>query len=115
MYLSFYTVLCFTLVFFEVFSEFLYLSLCYVIFFVFGVMKFWGRLMVIRLVIDYLELVNVALKKGGWEKGWICGLKVMGIAGFCGPCVCLGIFLLLQWRVFVSVISGACGCVQLIE
>jgi hypothetical protein len=51
--------------------------------------------MVIRLVIDYGELVKVALKKGGWEKKWVGWLKVMGFAGFCGPYVCLGVFLLL--------------------
>jgi hypothetical protein len=40
MYLSFYSVLCFTLVFVEVLSEFLYLFLCHLMFFVFGVLKF---------------------------------------------------------------------------
>jgi hypothetical protein len=52
--------------------------------------------MVIKLVIDYGELVRVALKKGDeWEKEWVGGLRLMGIAGFCDPCVCLGVFLLL--------------------
>jgi hypothetical protein len=47
--------------------------------------------MVIRLVIDYGKLVKVALKKEG-GKVWVGVLKVMGGSGFCGPCVCLGIF-----------------------
>jgi hypothetical protein len=52
--------------------------------------------MVIRLVIDYGELVKVVLKKGGdWEKEWVDGLRVMGVARFCSPCVCLGVFMLL--------------------
>jgi hypothetical protein len=33
----------------------------------------------------------------------------MGAAGFCGPCMCLGVFLLLWWRVFLSRIEGARG------
>jgi hypothetical protein len=32
--------------------------------------------------------------------------SIMGAAGFCGPCVCLGVFLLLQCRVLVSRIAG---------
>jgi hypothetical protein len=40
--------------------------------------------MVIRLVVDYGELVKVALKKkkGGWENEWVGGLRVMGLLGF---------------------------------
>jgi hypothetical protein len=34
--------------------------------------------MVIRLVIDYEELVKVALKKGGWKKEWVGELRVNG-------------------------------------
>jgi hypothetical protein len=50
--------------------------------------------MVIRLIIDFVELVKVALKKGGCEKG-MGGLGlVIGAAGFCVYCVCLGVFLL---------------------
>jgi hypothetical protein len=49
--------------------------------------------MVIRLVLDCEELVKVALKKSGGGKE--SGLRVMGVAGFCGSCVCLGVFLLL--------------------
>jgi hypothetical protein len=35
----------------------------------------------------------------------------MRAAGFCGPCVCLGAFLLLFWRVLVSGIErvGLCA------
>jgi hypothetical protein len=47
-------------------------------------------IMVIRPVKDYGELVKVALRKKG-----VSGLRVLGVTGFCGPCVCLGIFLLL--------------------
>jgi hypothetical protein len=55
-----------------------------------------GRVMVIRLVIDLGELVKVALKKAGrQEKWWVGELRGMGVAWFCGPCVCLGVFLLL--------------------
>jgi hypothetical protein len=47
--------------------------------------------MSIKIVID---LVKMALKKG-WQE-MVCGggLRGMGAAGFCGPCVCLGVFLL---------------------
>jgi hypothetical protein len=51
--------------------------------------------MVIRLITDFSELVKVALKGGRWEKGLVSGLRDIGAAGFCGPCVCLGVFLLL--------------------
>jgi hypothetical protein len=50
--------------------------------------------MVIRQVIDLGELVEVALKRG-WGR---CGLgrgTCIGAVGFCGPCVCLCVFLLL--------------------
>jgi hypothetical protein len=48
--------------------------------------------MIIRLVIDFGELVKVAKKRG---KGWASGLRCMGVAGVYGPCVYLGVFLLL--------------------
>jgi hypothetical protein len=51
--------------------------------------------MVIRLVIDFGESVKVALNEGGWEKVWVGGGRGLGATGFCGPCVCLGVFLLL--------------------
>jgi hypothetical protein len=50
--------------------------------------------MVSRILIIWGELVKVALKCGsrkvvlGWGKRY-------GAVGFCGPCVCLGVFLLL--------------------
>jgi hypothetical protein len=34
------------------------------------------------------------------------GGRGMGAAGFCGPYVCFGVFLLLWWRVLVSGIGG---------
>jgi hypothetical protein len=42
----------------------------------------------------YGELIKMALKKkkGGWEKEWVGGFRFMGDSGFCGPCVCLGVF-----------------------
>jgi hypothetical protein len=52
-----------------------------------------GRVMVIRLDTDYGELIVIPLKRGGAEKG-VVWLKGMEAVGFCGPCVCLGIFLL---------------------
>jgi hypothetical protein len=33
----------------------------------------------------------------------------IGAAGFCSPCVCFGVFLLLWWRVPVSGIAGEGG------
>jgi hypothetical protein len=54
--------------------------------------------MVIRLIIDYGELVKLALKSksvGGKRSRWVDGLRVIGAAGFCGPFVCLDAFLLL--------------------
>jgi hypothetical protein len=41
------------------------------------------------------------------------GEVVAGAAGFCGPCVCLGVFL-LQCRVIVSGIAGSWSCVNLV-
>jgi hypothetical protein len=46
--------------------------------------------MVIRVVIDYGKL---ALKK--WSGIKWGGLRAMGVSGFCGFCLCLGIYLLL--------------------
>jgi hypothetical protein len=37
-----------------------------------------GGVIVIRLVIDFEELVKVALRKGWWKKEWVCGLRVNG-------------------------------------
>jgi hypothetical protein len=57
-----------------------------------------------RLVIGFRELVKMALKRGeGKGLGWG---REMGAAGFCGPSVCLGVFL-LSWMVLVSRITGA--------
>jgi hypothetical protein len=56
-----------------------------------------GEVMVIRLVIDYGELVKVALKKKGvaWEVQWVGRFRYMVAAEFYGPCVCSSVFLLL--------------------
>jgi hypothetical protein len=51
--------------------------------------------MVIRLVIDLDKLVQVAPKSRWQGKGSVDRGIVMGVASFCGPCVCLGVFLLL--------------------
>jgi hypothetical protein len=66
-----------------------------------------GWVMVIGLIIDFGELEKLALKRDVWLG------KSYGPAGFCGPCVCLG--------VSVPVDKGACvrdcgwwGCVQLV-
>jgi hypothetical protein len=69
--------------------------------------------MVIRLVIDFGELVKVALK-GRVEKGVGEWGKVMGATGFCDPCVYLEVFL-FQWRVLVSGIAGGWNCLQLVQ
>jgi hypothetical protein len=69
---------------------------------------------VIRLVIDFGELVKVALK-GGVGKGLGgCG-KRYGSCWVSCPCVCLGVFLLLSWKVLVSGIAGGWACVQLVQ
>jgi hypothetical protein len=60
--------------------------------------------MVIRLVIDYGELVMVALKKNkrrGYEKEWMGGLRVMGLLGF--------VALVYVW-VYFCCCSGGCFC-----
>jgi hypothetical protein len=46
--------------------------------------------MIIRLVIDVWELV-----KGGGKRDEMGGRRGIRAAGFCGPCVYLGVFLLL--------------------
>jgi hypothetical protein len=55
-----------------------------------NIYKQWelGQVMVIKLVIDFGELVKVVLKRWGEGSG-------IGAAGFCNACVCLGVFLLL--------------------
>jgi hypothetical protein len=50
--------------------------------------------MVSRLV-EIWVIGKGGIKKGGWQKGWMGGGRVMGTAGFCGPCACLGEFLML--------------------
>jgi hypothetical protein len=68
----------------------------------------------IRLDIEFWEIDKGGTKRRSGERvsGWVRG---MGAAGFCGPCVCLGVFLSLQWRVLVSGIGGGWGCVQLVQ
>jgi hypothetical protein len=38
--------------------------------------------------------------------GWVFRGSSARPANFCGPCVCLSVFLLLSWRVLVSGIAG---------
>jgi hypothetical protein len=49
--------------------------------------------MAISLVIDFGELVKIALKREA-GKEWVCGGSCLGAAGFCGPSVYMGVFLL---------------------
>jgi hypothetical protein len=51
--------------------------------------------------------------KGGPEKGWVGGGRDLGDAGFCGLCACLGVLLLLQWRVLCQGFQGAWGVYSL--
>jgi hypothetical protein len=46
--------------------------------------------------------------------GWVSGGSGVGTAGFCGPCVCLGLFLLLKCSLLVSGIAGLWGCINLV-
>jgi hypothetical protein len=46
--------------------------------------------------------------------GWINGGSSARDAGFCGPCMCLGVFLLFWWRVLMSGIAGGCDGVKLV-
>jgi hypothetical protein len=69
--------------------------------------------MVFWRVIDFGKLVKVTRKRGARLGVDVCGVRY-GSDGFCGPCVCLGVFL-LQWRIVVSGIAGDCGCVQLVQ
>jgi hypothetical protein len=62
-------------------------------------------LMVIRLDTEILAIGKGGTIKEGMGKGVGWG-RGMGAAWFCGPFVCLGLFLLLQWRVLVSGIAG---------
>jgi hypothetical protein len=55
----------------------------------------------------------VALK-GEAGSGVVEGRSIMGAAGFCGPCVCLGLFLLLSWGLFMSGTAGGWGCIKLV-
>jgi hypothetical protein len=71
----------------------------------------WGEgvVMVIRIDIDFGKLVKVALR-GRWEKGWVGGGSGKGDAGFCGPCVCLGVFLLCSGGCLCQGLQGAWLC-----
>jgi hypothetical protein len=44
---------------------------------------------------------------------WVSGGSGVGAAGFCGPCVYLGVFLLCM--VLVSQIAGGWGCIKLLQ
>jgi hypothetical protein len=56
--------------------------------------QIWGEVIVIRLVIDYGELLKVALKKEEVEKELMGGLRIMRFAGVLGTCVFWCVFLL---------------------
>jgi hypothetical protein len=47
----------------------------------------------VRIAIEIWELVRVALN---WEagSGWVSEGSSVWATGFCGPCVCLSVFLL---------------------
>jgi hypothetical protein len=51
-----------------------------------------GGLMVVWLEIEARVIGKAALKKGADKRGRGRGV---GAAGFCGPCVCLGVFFML--------------------
>jgi hypothetical protein len=51
--------------------------------------------MVVRLNIEIWIIGKGGTNKGGQEKGPVGGGNSMGAAGFCGPCECFGVFLLL--------------------
>jgi hypothetical protein len=50
--------------------------------------------MIISLDIEIWEIGESGTKRGGQEKGWVDGGRGKGAAGFCGLCVCSGVFLL---------------------
>jgi hypothetical protein len=50
--------------------------------------------MVIKLDVEIWETGQGGTKRG-WEKWWVSGVRGMGAAGFCSPCVYLAVFLLL--------------------
>jgi hypothetical protein len=57
------------------------------------------------------EIETLVIGKGGIKRGGGVMREGSGIrtAGFCGPCVCLGIFPPLYWRVLVSGAGGVYG------
>jgi hypothetical protein len=50
--------------------------------------------MLVRLDTEFEE-TGEGGAKGGWEVDWVNGKRGMRAAGFCGPCLCLGVFLFL--------------------
>jgi hypothetical protein len=50
--------------------------------------------MVIKLDIEIWVIGKGVTKRSRKKGGWVGGGRGMGAAGFCGPCVCLGVFLL---------------------
>jgi hypothetical protein len=54
----------------------------------------WWAIMVIRVDTEIWEIGKDGLK-GGLEKGCVGGGGCIWDAGFCGPCVCLSVFLML--------------------
>jgi hypothetical protein len=67
------------------------------------------------IIIIWLETETWVTGKGSTKMEgrmyWVGGGRGLEAAGFCGPCVCLVVFLLLYWRVLLSGIAGAWGCV----
>jgi hypothetical protein len=60
-----------------------------------GILSWCGGVMFIKLVIDYGKLAKVSLRKKEGEvvKGVDGWAEIYG-GWFCGPCVCVGVFLL---------------------
>jgi hypothetical protein len=74
--------------------------------------------MVIGLVIDFWGIGKGSTKKQGWKKWWMGGGRSIRATGFYGPCVCLGVFVLLEallgtaivYSWYSRLVSGWCVC-----